>query len=389
MGDGLKPARRMAKVPQSGTLKMLGIAKQLEREGREIVHMEVGEPDFDTPEHVKRAAQEALARGATKYTPSAGVPELREAIAKHLEAKGIQAAAEEVLVTPGTKHAIFCAMEAALDPYDEVLIPSPCWTYEGIVLMAGAKPVYVETTQADEFRLKVEKVQERLTSKTRMLLLNYPNNPTGATIAKQDLRALADLAVDHKLWVLSDEIYDCLTYEGEHSSITSLPKMHERIIYVNGFSKAYAMTGWRLGYAVAPIELTREMIKVQQASTSCAAAFVQVAGIAALRGPQGCVDEMREEYRKRREVMVKELNSIEGFECIKPKGAFYVFPSVKELGMKSSELCERLLREAGVATVPGDEFGPYGENHVRFSYATSMQNIKKAIERIRAAIERF
>jgi len=376
-------------VPQSGTLKMLGIAKQLEREGREIAHMEVGEPDFDTPEHIKRAAQEALAQGATKYTPSAGIPELREAIAKHLEAKGIQAEATEVLVTPGAKHAIFCAMAAALDPGDEVLIPSPCWTYEGIVLIAGGKPVYIETTQVDEFRLRVEKVQEKLTSKTRMLLLNYPNNPTGATINKQDLRALADLSVDHKFWVLSDEVYDCFTYEGERSSVASLPGMHERTIYINGFSKAYAMTGWRLGYAVAPVELTRAMIKVQQASTSCVAAFVQAAGIAALRGPQDCVDEMREEYRKRREVMVKELNSIEGFECIKPKGAFYVFPSVKKLGMKSSELCERLLREASVATVPGNEFGPYGEGHIRFSYATSMQNIKKAIERIRATVERF
>jgi aspartate/methionine/tyrosine aminotransferase len=374
----------MADVPQSGTLKMLGIAKQLEREGREIIHMEVGEPDFDTPEHIKRAAQEALARGATKYTPSAGIPELREAIAEHLGAKGVRAAAKEVLVTPGAKHAIFCALAAALDPGDEVLIPSPCWTYEGIALIAGAKPVYVETTQADEFRLKVEKMQEKLTSKTRMLLLNYPNNPTGATITKQDLRALADLAADHKFWVLSDEIYDCLTYEGDHVSIASLPGMHERTIYINGFSKAYAMTGWRLGYAVAPAELTREMIKVQQASTSCAAAFVQEAGVAALRGPQDCVGEMREEYRKRRDVIVEGLNSIEGFDCVKPKGAFYVFPSIKGLGIKSSELCERLLREAGVAGVSGSEFGPYGEGHLRFSYATSMQNVKKAIERIKA-----
>lgn len=368
---------------------MLDIAKQLEREGREIIHMEVGEPDFDTPKHIKRAAREALARGATKYTPSAGIPELREAIAEHLEGKGVPATAKEVLVTPGAKHAIFCAMAAALDPGGEVLIPSPCWTYEGIALMAGAKPIYIETTQVDEFRLKVEKVQEKLTSKTKMLVLNYPNNPTGATITKQHLRALADLAVDHKFWVLSDEIYDCLVYEGEQVSTASLPGMHERTIYINGFSKAYAMTGWRLGYAVAPAELIQEMIKIQQASTSCAAAFVQAAGVAALRGPQGCVGEMRGEYQKRRDVIVEGLNSIEGFKCIKPKGAFYVFPNIKELNMKSPELCERLLQAAGVAAVPGSEFGPYGEGHVRFSYATSMQNIKKAIERIGAAIERL
>jgi len=379
----------MAEVPQSGTLRMLDIAKQLEREGREVIHMEVGEPDFETPEHIKRAAREALARGATKYTPSAGIPELREAIAEHLKGKGVPATTKEVLVTPGAKHAIFCAMAAALDPGDEVLIPSPCWTYEGIALVAGAKPTYIETIQANEFRLKVEDVQEELTSRTRMLVLNYPNNPTGTTATKQDLRALADLAVDHKFWVLSDDIYDCLVYEGEQVSIASLPRMHERTIYINGFSKAYAMTGWRLGYAVAPAELIQEMIKIQQASTSCAAAFVQAAGVAALRGPQGCVSEMRKEYRKRRDVIVEGLNSIEGFKCIKPRGAFYVFPNIKELNMKSPELCERLLQAAGVAAVPGSEFGPYGEGHVRFSYATSMQNIKKAIERIGAAIERL
>jgi len=379
----------MSKVPQSGTLRMLDIAKQLEREGREIIHMEVGEPDFDTPEHIKRAAQDALARGTTKYTPSAGTPELREAIAEHLKGKGVQAVAKEVLVTPGAKHAIFCAMSAALDPGDEVIIPSPCWTYEGIALINGAKPVFIETNQEDEFRLRIENLQEKLTPRTRMLVLNYPNNPTGATMKKKDLRALADLAVDHEFWVLSDEIYDCLIYEGEKVSIASMPKMHERTIYINGFSKAYAMTGWRLGYSVAPAELTQEMIKIQQASTSCAAAFVQAAGVAALRGPQDCVDEMREEYRKRRDVIVDGLNLIEGFNCLKPKGAFYVFPNIEELNIKSSELCERLLKDAGVAAVPGSEFGPYGEHHSRFSYATSMQNIKNALERMNSVIERL
>jgi len=379
----------MAKVPQSGTLRMLDIAKQLEREGREIIHMEVGEPDFDTPEHIKRAAKDALARGTTKYTPSAGTPELREAIAEHLRGDGVQAAAKEVLVTPGAKHAIFCAMSAALDPGDEVIIPSPCWTYEGIALINGAKPIFIETTQEDEFRLRIENLQEKLTPNTRMLVLNYPNNPTGATMTKKDLRAIADLAVDHEFWVLSDEIYDCLIYEGKKASIASMPNMHERTIYINGFSKAYAMTGWRLGYSVAPTELTQEMIKIQQASTSCAASFVQAAGVAALRGPQDCVDEMREEYRKRRDVIVDGLNLIEGFDCIKPKGAFYVFPNIEELNMKSSELCERLLKDAGVAAVPGSEFGPYGEHHLRFSYATSMKNIKNALERMNSVIERL
>ena len=376
-------------MPVSGTLKILDLAKRLEREGRDIIHMEVGEPDFDTPEHIKRAAEEALKRGMTKYTSSAGIPELRGAIAEHARAKGIEAREEEVLVTPGAKHAILCAMVAALDPGDEVVIPSPCWTYEGIAQVAGAKTVYVETTGEDGFRLSADAVHEKLTSKSKMLLLNYPNNPTGAVASEDELRALADLAVDHKLWVLSDEIYDCLVYEGEHVSITSFPGIRERSIYINGFSKAYAMTGWRLGYAIAPLELTREMIKIQQASTTCAAGFVQAAGLAALRGPQDCVGRMREEYRERRDVIVEGLNSIRGFGCTKPKGAFYAFPSVEELGVDSLTLCERLLHEGGVAAVPGSEFGPYGEGYVRFSYATSMGKIRRALKRMAGVVEKL
>jgi len=385
----MRPAKRMGTMPVSGTLKVLDLAKRLEREGREIIHMEVGEPDFDTPEHIKRAAEEALERGMTKYTSSAGIPELREAIAEHVRGKGIEATEREVLVTPGAKHAILCAMVAALDPGDEVVIPSPCWTYEGIAQVAGAKTVYIKTSGEDGFRLSADAVHEKLTTKSRMLLLNYPNNPTGAVASEEDLSALADLAVDHKLWVLSDEIYDCLVYEGEHVSIASLPGMHERTIYINGFSKAYAMTGWRLGYAIAPPELTAEMIKIQQASTTCAAGFVQAAGLAALRGPQDCVQKMKDEYNKRRDIIVEGLNSIRGFECTKPKGAFYAFPSVKELGMCSLTLCEHLLRDGGVAAVPGSEFGPYGEGYVRFSYATSMEDIRRAIELIAEVVEKF
>lgn len=365
---------------------MLALAKQLEREGRKIIHMGVGEPDFDTPEHIKRAAREALERGATKYTSSRGIPELREAIAEHLLGKGVEASPEEVLVTPGAKHAIFCAMAAALDPGDEVLIPSPCWTYEGIVRVAGGKPAFVPTFRAEGFKVKPERIQERLTPQTRMLVLNYPNNPTGATLEEHELRALADLAQDHGLWVLSDEIYDCLVYEGEHVSIASLPGMRERTLYINGFSKAYAMTGWRLGYVVAPRELVDQMVKIQQASTTCAPAFVQAAGVAALRGPQDCVREMREEYRRRRDVMVKGLSSA-GLECLVPAGAFYVFPSIERLGLSSGEFCERLLQEAGVVGVAGSEFGPYGEGHVRFSFATSMENIREALKLIKSVVE--
>lgn len=379
----------MNEIPPSSTFKVLGLAKELERQGKDIIHMEVGEPDFDTPAHIKRAAEEALARGMTKYTPSAGLPELREAITEHLVTKGITTTTNNVIVTPGAKHALFCAMAAALDPGDEVIIPSPCWTYEPMARVVGAKPVFVEASRDDEFKVKAEKVQSALTKKTKMLVVNYPNNPTGAVMQQEDLQPIVDLAIDHDLWVLSDEIYDCLVYEGKHASVLSLPNMAERTIYVNGFSKAYAMTGWRLGYAVAPVELIAQMNKVQQASTSCVAGFVQAAGVAALRGPQDSVGKMRDEYRKRREVIVKGLNSIEGFECTKPAGAFYAFPSIKKLGVSSLNLCEFLLREAGVAAVQGSGFGPHGEGHVRFSYATSMENIKKAIDRTKEAVKRL
>jgi len=385
----MKPAKRIARIPQSSTLKVLGLAKELERKGQEIIHMEVGEPDLDTPDHIKKAAEEALAKGMTKYTPSAGMPELREAIADHLKPEGIETSYKNVIVTPGAKHAIFCAMGAVIDPGDEVIIPSPCWTYEAMVLMFGGKPVFVETKQADDFKLKAKKVEKALTKKTRMILLNYPNNPTGAVMRKDDLKEIADLAVDKKLWVISDEIYDCLTYDGNHTSIMSFPGMDERTIYVNGFSKAYAMTGWRLGYAVAPYDLIAEMDKVQQASTSCVAGFVQAAGIAALQGPQDFVVKMREEYIKRRDVIVDGLNSIDGIGCGKPAGAFYAFPNIEKLGKSSLQFCELLLKEAGIAAVPGSGFGPYGEGHVRFSYATSMENIKKAVERVKGVVEKL
>jgi aspartate/methionine/tyrosine aminotransferase len=361
----------------------------LEREGKDIIHMEVGEPDFDTPEHIKQVAWKAMREGKTKYTPSVGILELREAITEHLNLRRIRITPEEILITPGAKHAIFCAMAATLDPGDEVIILSPCWTYESIVRLVGAKTVYVGTSQAEGFGPNVEGVKEKVTSKTRMLLINYPNNPTGAVANKEDLQALGEIAKDNGLWILSDEIYDHLVYEGEHISIASLSGICDRIIYVNGFSKTYAMTGWRLGYAAAPLELVKEMVKIQQASTTCAASFVQEAGIAALRGPQDFVKKVCEEYRKRRDVLVGGLNSIGGFECTKPAGAFYVFPNIEKLGLDSAELCERLLREAGVATVPGSEFGPYGEGHIRLSYSIPMRKIEEALERIKSVVEKL
>jgi aspartate aminotransferase len=377
----------MSLIPPSSTLKVLGLAKELERGGKKIVHMEVGEPDFDTPAHIKEAAKQALDRGLTKYTPSAGLPELREAIAEHLTRQGIEATAKNVIVTPGAKHAIFCALAAALDPGDEVLIPSPCWTYEAMVKIVGGKPVFIQVSEESGFKLEAEKLEEAITPRSRLLLLNYPNNPTGAVMSAAELKPLLDAAVDHDLLILSDDIYNVLVYEGEQGNPLKFPGMAERTISVNGFSKAYAMTGWRLGYAVAPADFIVEMAKIQEASTTCTASFVQAAAITALRGPQDFVAQMRAEYRRRRDEIVRGLNEIDGIKCLKPQGAFYVFPSIEELGMTSLQFCESLLKTKGVAAVPGSGFGPGGEGHVRLSYATSMENIKLAIQLIREFVE--
>jgi len=383
----MKAAKRMSSIPPSSTLKVLALAKELERGGKKIVHMEVGEPDFPTPMHIKEAGKQALDRGMTKYMPSAGVPELREAVAEQFVKKGISTTAKNVLITPGAKHAIFCALAAALDPGDEVLIPSPCWTYEAMVKINGGKPIFIETSAETGFKPEVDKIQAALTSRTRLLLLNYPSNPTGAVMGSKDLQLILNIAKERDLWIISDDIYDVLVYEGEQASLLKLPGAAERTIAINGFSKAYAMTGWRAGYAIAPTDFIIEMGKIQEASTSCVPGFVQAAALAALRGPQNFIAEMRAEYKRRRDELLSSLNSIEGVECLKPQGAFYVFPSIKKLGMTSFEFCEALLKEKGVAAVPGSGFGPGGEGHIRFSYATSMDNIKQAVQLIKEFVE--
>ncbi|MEM2600296.1 MAG: pyridoxal phosphate-dependent aminotransferase [Candidatus Hadarchaeales archaeon] len=366
----------MKEIPPSSTLRVLSLAKKLEREGRSILHLEVGEPDFDTPEHVKRAAWEALQKGMTKYTPSEGLPELREAVAERVGAER-----ENVLITPGAKHAIFCAMEAILDPGEEVILPSPCWTYDGIVLSVGGKPVFLETRMEEGFRVDVERLEKALTPRTKLLVLNSPSNPTGAVLDEENLKAILDFARERDLWILTDEIYDRLVYEGKSTSLLSLAGSMEGIVYINGFSKTYAMTGWRLGYAVAPKELIAEMNKIQQASTSCVPGFVQMAGLEALRGPQDFVERMREEFRRRRDFMVKGLSSL-GLKCLPPKGAFYLFPRLPEGWKDSTSFCEHLLQEVGIASVPGIGFGPFGEGHVRFSFACSMEVLKETLQRL-------
>lgn len=378
----MRIAERMKNVPGSGTLEILSLANELEQEGEDIIHLEVGEPDFDTPKNIKDAAKEALDEGKTGYTSSNGTQELREAISQDLKKKGIERTPEEIIATPGAKHSLFSAMTIALDPNDEILIPTPCWTYEGMTRIINAEPIFIETPEENQFKLQPEDVKKKISSKTRMLLLNYPNNPTGAVLEKSTLRALADLAIDHDFWILTDEVYDQLVYGDSSPSISSFSDLHERTIYINSFSKTYAMTGWRLGYTAAPKEIISEMVKIQQNSTTCPASFVQSAGVAALEGPQDQVEEMASKYEKRRDIIVDGLDSIEGINCVKPKGAFYAFPNIEDLGKDSKEISKLLLREAGVAATPGNAFGPAGEGHIRLSYANSTERIKEALERI-------
>ncbi len=376
----------MKDVPGSGTLEILSLANKLEADGKDIVHLEVGQPDFDTPEHIKESAKKALDEGKIGYTSSAGIPKLRKAISKKISEKGIDRSPEEIIVTPGAKKSLFSSMTVTLDPDDEVILPTPCWTYEGMTRIINAKPVFVEASEEEGYRLKAEDVKEKISSKTKLILLNYPNNPTGAVLEKRDLKALADLASDHDLWILTDEVYDEISYDNDIVSIASFEEHRDRTIYINGFSKTYSMTGWRLGYTAADKDIISEMIKIQQNSTTCPTSFAQYAGVTALEGSQDCVSKMVGEYKKRRDVIVDGLNSIAGINCVKPDGAFYVFPNIEDLGMKSMDLCKHLLKEAGVATTPGSAFGPAGEGHIRMSYANSVENIEEALARLEKAV---
>lgn len=378
-------SERMETVPGSGTLEILSLANELEEEGKDVIHLEVGQPDFDTPEHIKNSAKKALDEGDTGYAPSAGKPELREAISNTLSEKGINRSPEEIVVTPGAKHSLFSAMTVALDPDDEIIIPTPCWTYEGMVRIINADPVFVEAPEKNKFHLTPEDVKEAVSPRTKMLLLNYPNNPTGVVLEEDALHALADLAVDDDFWILTDEVYDRITYEGTPDSIASITKYVDRTIYINGFSKTYAMTGWRLGYTAAPKNIISEMIKIQQNSTTCPTSFVQTAGVTALEGPQEKVREMQAAYEERRDLIVEGLNSMEGVECVEPQGAFYVFPNIEDLGRDSMDLCKYLLQESGVAATPGSAFGPAGEGHLRLSYANSIERIREALARMEKA----
>jgi aspartate/methionine/tyrosine aminotransferase len=354
------------------------------------VHLEIGEPDFDTPGHITEAAIGALRAGATHYGPSAGLPELREAVAEDSRRRrGVRATAEMVVVTPGAKPIMFFVILALIDEGDEVLYPNPGFPiYESMIRYIGGNPVPVRLLEERDFELDVDQLCDRVGPRTRLIILNYPHNPSGGTIPESGLRAIADVAARHGVPVLSDEIYSRILYEGRHASIAAMPGMEPLAIVLDGFSKTYAMTGWRLGYGIMPAPMAQVVAKLQTNATSCTASFSQLAAVSALTGDQSAVEGMVAEFRRRRDAIVEGLRGIPGFQCVRPKGAFYVFPNIARTGYSSRALADRLLDEAGVACLSGTAFGEFGEGHLRFSYATSMENIEEALGRIRGLIVR-
>jgi aspartate aminotransferase len=373
---------RVGHIPESATMKIADIAAKLRSEGQDIISFSLGEPDFETPENIKRAAKTALDRGETHYTQGSGIPELREAIAEKLKNdNNLDVSPADVLVTTGAKQAIFEAICTLIDEGDEVLLLDPAWvSYSAIVKFAGGKPVMVPVSEQEGY-VPVD-LQSHMTRNTKLLILNSPCNPTGAVYGKNVIKAAAEAAEDHGVFVLSDEVYEKIIYGAKHHSIGSL--IPDRTITINGFSKAYAMTGWRLGYATAPAPILQGMLKIQQHSVSNATSFVQRAGVEALRGDQGAVRAMVVEFKKRRDIMIDGLRKM-GIECAPPRGAFYAFAKVSQFG-NSVEVTEKLLRDALVAVTPGSAFGPNGEGYVRLSYATSRQNIEDGINRIEASL---
>ncbi|HZY66585.1 MAG TPA: pyridoxal phosphate-dependent aminotransferase [Rubrobacteraceae bacterium] len=383
----MKLAGRMKRLGTESAFSVLAKAKALEAQGRAIVHLEIGEPDFDTPEHIVEAGCRALRDGQTHYTPAAGIPELREAIAADIsKSRGIKVEPEQVVVTPGGKPIMFFTILALVERGDEVLLPNPSFPiYESMVNFAGGRPVPVPLRQENEFRFDLEEFRAGLGERTKLVILNSPANPTGGVLTKEDLAGLAEILRGRPdVFVLSDEIYSRLLYETPFSSIAPRPEMgpENRTIILDGFSKTYAMTGWRLGYGVMPASMAEQITRLQVNSNSCTNAATQYAGLEALNGPQDSVKEMLEEFRARRDLIVAGLNDLPGIECVTPRGAFYAFPRITETGYDSNTLADLLMEKAGVACLSGTGFGEYGEGHLRFSYANSRENISRALERI-------
>ncbi len=382
-------AQRMKNLGTETAFLVLAKAKALEARGKHIIHLEIGEPDFDTPVNIKNAAKKALDDGYTHYGPAPGLPELRKTVAEFMsKARGMKLTADQVVVTPGGKPIMFFSVLACVDEGDEVICPNPGYPiYESVINLVGAKPVPLVLKEEKEFRFEIEDLRKLITPKTRMLIINTPHNPTGGILTKDDLRQIAELAVRHDLIVLSDEIYSRILYDGfELVSIATFPGMAERTILLDGFSKTFAMTGWRLGFGVMPEPLVPLISQLQINCTSCTASFSQVAAIEALVGPQRDVEAMVTEFKRRRDLIVDGLNGIAGFRCHKPLGAFYVFPNITGTGKSSRDLADYLMNEVGVACLAGTAFGSDGEGFLRFSYANSVENIELALEKIKKAM---
>ncbi|MGW6280190.1 pyridoxal phosphate-dependent aminotransferase [Kribbella sp. NPDC055071] len=384
----MKLAGRMERLGTESAFEVLAKAKALEASGREIVHLEIGEPDFDTPAHAVAAAQQALDRGFTHYVPAPGIPELRTAVTEFLDRTGrLRTTPDRVLITPGAKPIMFFTIMALCEEGDEVLYPDPGFPmYASIAAFAGAKPVPVPLREENGFVIDPDELRSLVTDRTKLLILNSPHNPCGSASTPEQLQAIAEIAIEHDLVVLSDEVYWALRYDGKHHSVLDFDGMVERTVLLDGWSKTFAMTGWRLGFGVFPQPLVEPVTRLLINSVSCTSAFSQYAAIAALEGPWDDVDRMLAAFRDRREVMVSGLNAVPGVSCVEPEGAFYAFPNISELGVSAATLADRLLDEAGVAVLPGTSFGAYGEDHLRFSYANSIDNIRRALDAFTALV---
>jgi len=377
----LQLARRMSRLGTETAFEVLNKARALERQGKSIIHLEIGEPDFDTPSNVIEAAVDALHKGWTHYGPSAGLPELRQTIADYVSrTRRVKVSADEVVVVPGGKPIIFFTMLALIDEGDEVVYPNPGFPiYESMINYVSGKAVPIQLREDHDFSLDVNELAALITDRTKLIILNSPQNPTGGVMQRKDVEQVAKVIGDRNILVLSDEIYSRLLFEGEHFSIMSVPGMQERTILLDGFSKTYAMTGWRMGYGVMRPDLAAHITRLMTNSSSCTASFTQMAGIEALRGDQSSVDHMCGEFKRRRDVFVAGLNKIKGFSCRMPKGAFYVFPNITKTGWKSKPLADALLEQAGVAALSGTAFGEFGEGYLRFSVANSLENLQQAL----------
>jgi len=377
-------SKASSRIYGEAAFEVLGKAQELERQGKNILHFEIGEPDMETPENIVKAGIQAIKNKKTHYTPSIGILELRKAVQDEVEkTRDYRPDFEQIVITPGLKPGIFFSMLAILDPGDEVIYQDPGYpTYGSVSSYLGAKKVLVPLLEENEFRMNPDDIKSSITNDTKLIIVNSPQNPTGSVITKSELEEISELAEKYDIYIVSDEIYSKMTYETDHYTPTKRDEAKERTVLLDGFSKYFAMTGWRLGYMVAPVKMAERLKDFLVSAVSCTADFTQWAGVEALTGNQSFIDEMMKRFKEKRDRIVKGLNTIPGFSCLLPRGAFYAFPNIKETGLTSSECAEHLLYNAGVACLPGTAFGPYGEGYLRFSYANTLENIDLAIERI-------